>query len=220
MTQHDVASAIPLSEQQRKDAREIASYYANLLDRFGDDARSLDWGSTASQELRFAVLAKIADLSGASILDVGCGLADFHGWLRRADIPHTYTGIDLTPEMTARAAARFPSATILCGDFAEACHFGPHSFDYVFASGIFAFCRHEPQRYLDAVVAKMFHLCCKGVAFNSLSGWRTNKEPGEFYPNPVKVASRCAGLTTSLVLRHDYHPGDFTVYLYQDAYWT
>jgi hypothetical protein len=91
----------------------------------------------------------------------------------------------------------------------------PRSFDYVFASGIFALRTLEPDQYLDAVVHRLFNLCRTGVAFNSLSSWRADQEPGEFYADPFAVASRCARLTRRLVLRHDYHPGDFTIYLYR-----
>lgn len=217
MTSANTIHAIPISAEQREATYAMAAHYASLLGQYGDSARALDWGSSISQELRFAILAGIADLSGATILDVGCGLADFHAWLLRAGIQHQYTGIDLTPEMAARAATRFPETTILSGDFADSQHFAPQSFDVVVASGIFAFCQHEPLRYLQAIVEKMFHLCRKGVAFNSLSAWRTHKEPGEFHPDPAAVMTQCASLTSDLVLRHDYHPGDFTIYIYRSG---
>jgi SAM-dependent methyltransferase len=103
----------------------LTAHYAGLLARYGDDPRSLDWGSGASQAARFAVLAGIGDLRGTTILDVGCGLADFHAWLLDRGIAHRYVGLDLTPEMATRAAERFPEADILCGDIAADARLAP-----------------------------------------------------------------------------------------------
>jgi len=69
------------SSMQADDKRTI-EYFSSLVDRYGVDARSLDWGSRQSQHLRFSVLAGIGSMQGARILDVGCGLGDFYGWLR------------------------------------------------------------------------------------------------------------------------------------------
>jgi hypothetical protein len=53
------------------------------------------------------------------------------------------------------------------------------------------------------------------VAFNSLSAWATDQEAGEFYADPLRVVDFCRRITPRVVLRHDYHPRDFTVYLYK-----
>ena len=40
-------------------------------------------------------------------------------------------------------------------------------------------------------------------------------EPGEFYADPVQTLSWCHTLSPFVVLRHDYHSRDFTVYVYK-----
>src|SRR5688572_31025014 len=60
---------------------EMRAHYDALVARHGLSHKALDWGSRDSQELRFSVLAAIADLRGCSVLDVGCGLADFCAFL-------------------------------------------------------------------------------------------------------------------------------------------
>ncbi len=42
----------------------------------------------------------------------------------------------------------------------------------------------------------------------SLSGW--------LYANPLDVCASCHALTHWLVMRHDYHPGAFTIYMYRN----
>jgi hypothetical protein len=60
-----------------------------------------------------------------------------------------------------------------------------------------------------------FRVCKKGVAFNSLSVWAENKEEGEFYADPLNTLGFCSRLIKKVVVRHDYLPNDFTVYLYK-----
>jgi len=89
--------------------------------------------------------------------------------------------------------------------------------DYVLSSGIFTHTGSFAFGFLEAMVCRMFDLSKRALAFNCLSGWADEKERGEFHADPVKVVSFCRRLTPWVVLRHDYHPRDFTVYLYKTA---
>ena len=195
-----------------EDDLETVHFYEHRLGQFGEDARSLNWGSRQSQERRFEVLASIGDLANQSILDVGCGLGDFYRWLVSRGIQTDYTGIDLTPGMVEKAASRNPSARFavhnLLGDTAP---FQEKSFDFVFASGIFYLRRIQPQEYMQEMISTMFCIARKGVAFNSLSTWSTERDALEYYADPIKTLEWCAELSKNLILRHDYHPGDFSI---------
>jgi len=200
----------------RKDDRKSVRIYSEAARRYGLDVRTLGWGSRASQLKRFEVLAGIGDLTGCRVLDVGCGLADFYAWLRERGTRVRYTGLDVTPDLLAMARRRYPRLTFFeCGILdANAPKLG--QFDYVFASGIFAHRRTAPVRFLHAAVNRMFSLAARGVAFNSLSKWAEQRDPGEFHACPVRTFEACRNFTGRLVLRHDYHPRDFTVYLYRE----
>jgi SAM-dependent methyltransferase len=196
------------------DRERNVEFYSKLYDEHGDSWKSLNWGSRQSQNRRFEVLAGIAPLQGTRILDVGCGLGDLLGWLRTQGIVLNYTGLEVTPTLANRAAARFPDACILNIDF-DAVGAAPDTFDYVFASGIFYLRQADPEAYLRKTVRSMFDLAKRGVAFNSLSTWASNRDSSEFYADPEMLLEYCRTLTRSLVLRHDYHPADFTIYLYK-----
>lgn len=188
--------------------------YQSLLAEHGDSFRSLDWGSRESQIKRFEILADIGISAGDSVLDVGCGLADFYEWLQQNRPGVNYSAIDITSEMIMRAKARFPDV-----DISNATIFDlkqpEKKYDYVVASGIFVFRKENPEDYLLSTVQKMFSLCKKGIAFNSLSSWALKKTNEEFNANPSKVIDFARTLTPKVVLRHEYHPADFTVYLYK-----
>jgi len=205
-----------MSKKIHPDDKRTIRLYQTLLEEHGETYRALDWGSRESQQKRFEVLAGIGVTKGDRILDVGCGLADLNAWLIENRSGVEYAGIDLTRGMVERAQARFPNAKIMNKTiFDEDLPMGP--FDYLYASGIFVFRKDNPESYLFSTVQKMFELCKKGVAFNSLSSWATEPTSGEFYADPLKVIEFCKSLTSRVVFRHDYHPSDFTVYLYKEA---
>lgn len=197
--------------QQEDDG--ICSYYTRLLKKFGVSARSLNWGSKKSQELRFRVLAEIGELKGAKILDVGCGLADFYNWLSKQGISAEYAGIDITAAMIENAILRFPDLSLSVGNLLKDFKKIESEYDYVFASGIFYRRIEAPYEFFENMVLKMYSLCVKGVAFNSLSAWSTKKNDKEFYADPVKIITICKKITKKFIFRHDYLPNDFTIYL-------
>jgi SAM-dependent methyltransferase len=201
-------------QKQAEDLR-IVRYYSELLEKYGRSAQSLDWGSRRTQELRFKVLCEIGPLDGYSLLDVGCGLGDFWGYLTEKGVEVSYTGYDITPAMVSEAKRRFPAVPFEVRDLLDESD-GVPRFDYVVASGIFALRQDRPMRYLLGMVRRMFNMCRKGVAFNSLSIQAPNRDPAEFNADPSKVLSSCLKITPQAVLRHDYLAHDFTVYLYKD----
>ena len=202
----------------RDDDERNLRYYADLVHKHGTDVRSLDWGSRESQFLRFAVLAGVGRLHGATVLDVGCGLGDLLLWLRDAGVAVDYTGLDLTPPMVEVARRRFPGERFEVGSLLDAGERLRPSYDFVFASGIFTHRQRDAADFLRATVGAMFRRCTKAVAFNSLSGWATQKDAGEFYADPPETLAFCRTLTPWVALRHDYHPRDFTIYLYRERH--
>ena len=190
--------------------------YSGLVQKYGCDVRALDWGSRESQQLRFSVLAQVGNLDGASVLDVGCGLGDFFEWTRNSGLVLDYTGIDLTPSMIELARQRFPRARFEVADLLSYAPTATDGLDFVVESGIFTFRKQDAFDYLRATVTRMFDLCSRAVAFNCLSAWAPGQDAGEFYADPLKTTEFCRSLTPWVVLRHDYHARDFTVYMYRD----
>jgi SAM-dependent methyltransferase len=93
--------------------------YLNAAQRHGSAFSSLLWASPDTQADRFDAIAAGADLAGKSVLDVGCGRADFLDYLVRRGIePSTYIGIEAVPALAQAAREkRHPDATIIEADF-------------------------------------------------------------------------------------------------------
>jgi SAM-dependent methyltransferase len=200
------------------DDRKTIEVFSNSLRRHGQSYRALNWGSHEGQENRFRVLCEIGLAAGDSLLDVGCGLGDLYGYLGRLGIAAAYSGLDITPDMVTAAGKRFPAVPFHCGSLTGGFAAPPGGFDYILASGIFYLREEAPFAYLTATVERMFALCRKGIAFNCLSTWGEADDGGnEYREDPLRCLAFCRTLSPYAVLRHDYHPGDFTLYLRRQA---
>ncbi|MCS6243443.1 MAG: class I SAM-dependent methyltransferase [Opitutus sp.] len=204
-----------LDSSTARDDQTTIAFFSKQLERHQEGPLAVNWGSQAGQDRRFAVLAGIGDMTGCRVLDVGCGLGGFYDWQLRQGLGLDYVGVDITPGMIEAARLRHPGvdfqvANVLATD--------PGQFDYVIASGIFYLRQHEPEAFLERMVTRLFGLARRGVAVNSLSTWSPRRDAGEFYADPVHTLEFCRSLTSAVVLRHDYHPGDFTLYLHQAAF--
>ena len=117
----------------------------------------------------------------------------------------------MTPEMVERGKSIHPGLRLLNGTVEDLDATG---FDWVVASGIFCLNRVKPETEMLRTVREMAKRARKGVAFNSLSLWAPDPENTEFHADPLRTLELCRDLTSRVSLRHDYHPRDFTVYLY------
>ncbi|MBU0501727.1 MAG: hypothetical protein KJ811_00585, partial [Candidatus Margulisbacteria bacterium] len=96
-------------------------------------------------------------------------------------------------------------------------------FDYIFCSGIFNIRIEDIKTHLEYVrlmLARMYDLIHCGIAVNFLSEGAIPVSDQEdlnsgryFFFNPEKILGFCRELGCRYVLRHDYHPGDFTVFM-------
>lgn len=202
-----------------EDNRHTIDVFSSSLLQHGHDFRALNWGSQKGQENRFRILCEIGIETADSVLDVGCGLGDLYGYLKKRGTKVDYSGLDITPDMIAAARDKFPEAQFREGSLLDATHLSDQSFDYVIASGIFYLRRDKPFQHLERSVRRMFELCRKGVAFNCLSTWAEPADDGsdEYREDPVRCLEFCRTLSPWTVLRTDYHPGDFTLYLRRQA---
>jgi SAM-dependent methyltransferase len=197
------------------DNHPIVEFYERNVDQYGDSFGAVGWGSRESQRRRFHVLAEIANLRGAAILDIGCGLGDFYGYLREHGIDMQYAGYDLSPKMIGAARAKFPGVPFETKDIlAEKVEV---AFDYVFASGTFNLRVKDSDRGLKAMISRMYEIARRGVGFNVMSTYADYFNEAEYYARPEALFTFCMSLTHRVVLRHDYMPHDFTIWMYRET---
>ncbi len=80
---------------------------------------ALLWSSREGQRVRFEALARSCPLEGKTILDVGCGRADFLGYLlEQGIVPAHYVGMDMIPAALRSARRkRYPGCELVEADF-------------------------------------------------------------------------------------------------------
>lgn len=186
------------------------SVYLNCLSKNTDDHLSVNWGSKVSQQKRFEILMGISeDFNISSIIDVGCGLGHFADFLKDRNFQGDYYGTDILNEMVENAQKRNPDLKFKKENIFDC---GNGAYDYVVMSGIFTVANPT---IFQSMILEAYRVCKKGVAFNSLSSWATQKDEGEFYLDPINSLKFCSKITSKLTLKHDYLPHDFSIYMYK-----
>lgn len=193
----------------------ISGYYDHLVNQYGHSPRACDYGRPQSQETKFRILSEVTDLSGQTILDVGCGFADYAAYLSDHFPDVRYRGVDLSSRMIESAKALHPELDLrLVNILRDTLN---ERFDVVSANGIFYLLGSGAEAMMKDLIRTMFSLADHALAFNSLSGWTEDPEAGEFYADPVETLLFCRKLTPWVTIRHDYHPRDFTIYMYKSS---
>ncbi|MBB4265544.1 class I SAM-dependent methyltransferase [Roseospira visakhapatnamensis] len=202
-----------------RDDRFTITHFSRLLSRHGQTHASLEWRSRESQERRFGVLREAGIRDGQSVLDVGCGTGDLLDWMRRHGVtPGDYLGLDITPAMVEHARARFPDHRFQQGCLLSGPDLPRESYDWVVASGIFAHRYERPEAYMRQMVEAMVARATCGVAVNSLSRKAPNAAQWTmFHADPEETLAWAKTIVPVAMLREDYDPHDFTLYLYRTA---
>lgn len=193
----------------------IQERYKDRLQQFGPGIKALASGTEERRAVRFDVLEEVGIKNGDSVLDVGCGLADFYVHLKSKGINVQYTGIDIVPELVEAARTAHPDLDIQVRDLQEE-PFPESSFDYVVSSQVFNL--HLGKGKNDALVkdmlGKMYRTARGGVAVDLLTSYVDFKQDQLHYYQPEEIFSFAKQLTRRVTLRHDYPLFEFCIYLY------
>jgi len=200
----------------KDDKVEIAARYRERLIQYGSGIQALASGTIERRIIRFDVLKSIGDMNGKSVLDVGCGLADFYAHLREQGVQANYTGYDITPEFVKLASERYSDAHFEVRDIQT--EGIPRQFDYIISSQTFNNrLAHENNLQLMFDVLRIcYNACTLGVAVDMMTSYVDFREDRLFYYQPEEIFSYAKSLTKRVTLRHDYPAFEFAVHLYKD----
>jgi SAM-dependent methyltransferase len=201
----------PLHEQVRR-------YYESKLQVHGATPTGVDWNSQASQELRFAQLARLwEDERHASVLDFGCGYGALLPWLRARGFDGLYVGFDLSHAMVSAGQQAAADAGLTGWRFTS----DPERLaaaDFVVASGIFNVRMATPVgewgEYVRSTLDEMATVARRGFAFNALTSYSDadRQRTDLYYADPLEWFDYCKRTHSPLVaLLHDYPLYEFTM---------
>ena len=183
--------------------------YSARLDKFGEDPRTLGWDKRESQQARFSVAINSFDFRGRSVLDVGCGLADFRDFLdERGIAPASYSGCDINADLLERCRLRRPGdafyqANLLVDDVPGA----PYDVVALFGVVNFRFKEFSNEDFARGMIQRAFEHCREAVLIDMLTSTNDASYPKEdfvYYYDPVDMLKFAFSITPHVSMRHDY----------------
>jgi len=192
-----------------------SNIYKNKFKKFGVDPKSLLWKSWGAAHQRFRQFWAEIDFSDKSVLDIGCGFGEFGKFLLKRYKNVDYTGVDIVPEFIEVAKKEVAGGKFEVKGYNDL----DDQYDIVIASGVLNSNKGDQNlEYRQKAIKKMFSLSKNIFALNMLGGHPSpiNKpESNIWYADSVEILKYCLSLTRRVILRHHYHPRDFTVFMYK-----
>jgi len=189
----------------------IFNHYTELYYKHGVNPASLGWPK-GRQSIRFKVMSEIGNLKNSKILDVGCGFGDLLTFLKKNKISVRYVGVDINQKFIEISKEKHPKNNFQVRDI-EKKKFN-QKFDWVFAIGTTNMAgSHE---YIKNLLTEMFSISRKGVAMDFMSTYVDFRRKGSFHASPEKVFKIAKKLSKRVIIRHDYLPFEFCVYIYKN----
>jgi len=199
-----------------KEKATIIHFHRHRIGAFKDGTvKALGWKGDESQIKRFEVMAGLANLDGASVMDLGCGYGDLKGFLDGRFKGFAYIGIDQMPEFIAEAKKRYGNVThtfFYQTDFVAA---ELPQVDYVFASGALGYRTDKPCFYRE-MIAKMYASANRALAFNMLDASTFPDHPLLVGHDVEKTEAFCKELSPKVKVVRGYFEDDFTVFMYRE----
>jgi SAM-dependent methyltransferase len=195
---------------KRSEAKRTIDRYTRQLKRHGFGPKALGW-SNGRQNLRFRVLMSQWKVRGARVLDVGCGFGDLYGYCQKRGIKIHYTGIDMNPALIEEGRKHYPKARLLVRNFYAEGLKG--RFDYIFCSGVFNFRLERNERFIRRAFRLFSRHAKKGFAVNFLSNRVDYRLRHAYHADPAHIVTLAYRHSNRVVLRNDYAPFEFTVFV-------
>ena len=201
--------SIDRSALQQLDERQIERY-SERLRLYGSNPKTLGWDSAFSQKTRFEVACKSVEFGNRSVLDVGCGLADFCGFLlgQKQQAIDLYTGIDINPDLIQACRLRFPEMRFEAGNILYDILDG-EQWDIVTMFGLLNLRLIEFQNidYAKEIIQKAFSLTRETLIVDMLTEVADATYPQEdfvYYYQPDEMLRFALSLTPHVSIKHDY----------------
>lgn len=204
----------------KKDYKSYIDRYNIAYRKYGYSTKSLCWsGGCENQSARFCALLDVRKFIKNDIfnvLDVGCGFGDFAKYMYSNSFKGQYTGIDINENLLEEANKQNEhESTFLCCDvFSNQIGI---NFDVVFESGLFNYklTNQDQLRYIAASLERMYSLCNYAISCNFISTYVDWQHENTFHLDPRIALDIGKSLSEKVILRHDYMPYEYTMYIFK-----
>lgn len=184
--------------------------YSERLAELGPVPEALGW-TKGRHQLRYHLLLEPWQLTSGSVLDFGCGFGDMYGYCREHFPSLRYCGFDLNPALIAAGRARYPDADLKAGNALRDDLDG--EWDLIVASGVFNYLLSDNWRFIEAMFELFARHARVGFAANFLSDRVDYRRDDTYHADPAAVLQLAYRFSNRVMLRNDYMPFEFTVYV-------
>jgi len=188
--------------------REAIERYNERFAQFGHDPRTLGWPKRR-HVLRYAILLGEWELAGRSLLDYGCGFGDMYGYCVEHKPGVEYAGVDINPKLIEEGRRLYPAAELILADEEDP----DRRYDFVVSSGVHNAKIGDNWSFIEESFALFDRLATSGFALNFLSNRVQYELEHTYHADPVRVLELAYRYSNRVVLRNDYMPFEFTVFV-------
>jgi len=188
----------------------VLERYTKRLAALGPVPETLGW-TRNRHVLRYHVLLEPWGLTTERLLDFGCGFGDLYAYCRERHPGVQYEGIDLNAALVAVGRERYPDAQLSARNALKDGLNG--RWDVIVASGVFNFKLRDNWTFVQTVFDLFAGSASRGFAANFLSDRVDYQLDHTFHADPARVLSLAYRYSNRVMLRNDYMPFEFTVYV-------
>lgn len=183
-------------------------FYTKLVHVHQDSPLACSWTREA-QLFRWRKLVDLSEIKKSKdkprVLDFGCGLGDFFGYLCDLQIDTCYTGIDIVPQMIDIAKKKYTSASFLCDDIMDMTL--TEKYDYTFICGVFNMRMGNDDDCIENMLRILGLLwdSTEQLTFDFISTYVNYRDEKMAYYNPNVVMDWCMkNLSKKITIAHWY----------------
>ncbi len=194
-------------------------FYQDKFKKFGVNHKALQWKEKGAAHQRFRQFWNEIDFTNRNVIDVGCGFGEMGNFLVRRYDNVKYTGVDITPEFIDNGKILYPHLELQTVDYFDQPL--PEIYDTVISSGTLNSNfgnKTENMEFRQKAIRTMFEHTTNVLAFNMLGGHPipiNKKGSNIWYADSLEIVEFCFSLTRRVILRANYNPKDFTIFMYK-----
>ena len=196
---------------KEREKEKIISRYSDRLKEHGVSSKTLGWDKNR-HNLRYHILLSNWSFKGDNVLDFGCGFADMYSYISTKKMNLEYSGVDINPDLINEGKKLYPKLDLKADDFLQN---NDEEYDYILSSGVHNFKLEDTWGFTEKSFEVFSKSARKGFAVNFISDQVDEEFKKEhlFYTSPVKVLELAYKYSRRVVLRNDYMPFEFTVFV-------
>ncbi len=177
------------------------------------DPNTRFWGSASVANARYAAILSHVDLSGKSVVDIGCGAGDFLSHLKREKKqPSKYVGLDVVPRFVEEAARNHPDAEFFVSDVASP-DWAPRASEWCIANGLFGHSQESEAQWWERfslITKRMWDSASRGMVVTLISTRSNKRNPAAHYIDPeAAIRFFIDNYGWKVLIDHSYLNNDF-----------